>query len=152
MNGRRFESCYAELLGIVAFIVAWRTYPHTDIDAEHIRLMLSTAVGIGGIAVGFLATALAILLAAGDAPPVRQFRRNKHGRFRDVVQLNHRAIVYTLLLAVLSGAGVVIDHTGNDGWHRFGAALWLGLAAASVAAVYRFIRILASLLRQLATT
>jgi len=119
----------------------------THVFPETIPNLLAAIVSVGGIAVGFLATAKAILISIDDRPIIV---RMKHAKvYTRIMGYLRAAIRWSFLLALVSAAALVIDFRGVTSWswtHAVGTAIWLFLATGSILSYIRISRIWYTLL------
>jgi hypothetical protein len=102
-------------------------------------------VSLSAIAVGFLATAKAILFSIDQRQIVSQLR--SLGHYDKLVDYLLAAIHWSFGLAVASALCFVVDLKQPASWHRYALAGWIFVLATSGFACYRVIHIFGKLLR-----
>lgn len=140
---RFFERMYPFIGGIAAAAV-YLYFPalRKHIFPDTIPNLLTAIVSVGGIAVGFLAAAKAILISVDDRPIIKRMKEAKV--YSRVMGYLRAAIRWSFLLALVSAAALVIDYRGITSWdwpYAIGTAFWLFLATGAILSYYRVSRI-----------
>lgn len=138
------EKWYPMILGLVAFSVGACYLWHNPIPVA-LRDLFSVAVSIGAIAVGFLGTAMSILYTIERRWIVKQLKRA--GLFDRLIGYLLHAIWWCLLLAVLSGAGLLLDLKNPANWYSWPVAVWGGVLIGALASCVRVLRLFAMILQ-----
>lgn len=140
---RIVENCYPLVGGLAVGGVYLSVGSLRDyVMPDTISNLLAAVVSVGGIAVGFLATAKSILIAVDDRPIVERMKEAKI--YRRVLRYFRAAIFWSFLLTVVSVVALFFDYKGLKQWdwpHAIGTSVWLAVAAASVLAYHRIARI-----------
>ncbi len=141
MNRLYLERWYPAAGAILAS-AAWGAleFPFPEPDAA--RDLYATTMGFAAITVGFLATAMSIVVAAPDSPLVRDLAAS--GYLKDLVRYLREPFMVGLCLAGLCLLGFVVSKEVAGG-PLFGC-YWAGFAAWLVLSLYRvgaiFVRII----------
>lgn len=109
--------------------------------------LLSAAVSISGIAIGFLATAKSILIAIDDREIIRKLKQIH--RYKPILEYIWWAILWSFILAVFSAFGLLVDLTAivTWGWIHAGCfAIWLFVAVQCGLTCYRVVQVLYAIL------
>lgn len=114
---------------------------------ENLAAVMAATGTFAGITVGFLATAKSILIAIDDRKIVRDLRTL--GRYKRIINNIWAAILWSLLLALLSAAWLFVDLKPTTSWnwsHTTFFAVWLFVALLAVASFFRMINLFKSIL------
>lgn len=114
------ERCYPIGLSIGAAL-AWLTWCRGPINGPHD--LLATAVTLSSIVVGFLATAMSIVLAAPDSSLMKDLRSS--GYVHDLVHYLREPFIVGLALAAFSLSGYVVSEDAAKGDLYVGVIIWL---------------------------
>ncbi|MEZ6099972.1 MAG: hypothetical protein R3E01_13470 [Pirellulaceae bacterium] len=110
--------------------------------------LMAAIVSIGGIAIGFLATAKSILVSIDDKAIIAKLK--KSGYYRRIISYLRYAVRWSFALTIYSAALLLVDlNSGWTIWHSAGFSLWLLLAVASTLSYYRVINIFYAVLETL---
>lgn len=141
------ERFYPIVCGIIAaaaymLIPAARDYRMP----ESISALMAAVVSVGGISVGFLATAKSILVSIDDREIIKKLKQS--GYYRRIVGYLRAAIRWSFWLTLWSAAALVVDLKGQPNqpiewtiWHAAGFGVWVLLAVTATLAYYRVISI-----------
>lgn len=143
--GFRFEK-YGPIAGflITAFIVSLRAKAGFTLPPS-MKDLLSAAMNIAAIAAGFLGTVMAILLAIEDKSGIIILKQMK--RYKPLLGYIQQALYPTMIFAVISGCGLLIDFTKHvHQWVNYAFAGWAALAIFLILACMRIIRIFSAVL------
>ncbi len=138
------QKCYPMILGLAAFGFGAWYFGNNPIPVA-LRDLFSSAVSIGAIAVGFLGTAMSILCSIERRWIVKQVKRA--GMFDRLIGFLLHAIWWCLLLAVLSGAGLLLDLSNPANWYSWSVGVWGGVLIGALTSCFRVIRLFARILR-----
>lgn len=145
---RIIERSYPAALGIAAAAIYLRVPAFRDyVWPDTITNLLGAVVTVGGVSVGFLATAKAILIAVDDRPIIKRAR--EAGVYRSILKYFRAAIRWSFLLTVLSAAALTFDYRGLKVWdwpHAYGTAVWIGVTVTALFAYFRIAQIWYTLL------
>lgn len=108
--------------------------------------LLEATVNISAIAVGFLASAKAIILGANDQVVVKKLRESK--QLKPLMSYFMAAIWWCLFMTMLSAAMLLLDFTKGSQLNDWIVATWVFLAAGSALACLRVIWLFNQALRQ----
>lgn len=125
------ERWYPWIFGAAAGVVWYRFGPSLPMDGN----FLSSALTLGSILAGFLATAKAILLGMQGSQIMRDLRRS--GYIRDLVAYLRSGIYASFSFSIVSLAGF-FNLSGNAVY----GAVWCAMAVLAAAAFYRVVQIL----------
>jgi hypothetical protein len=117
---------------------------------ETLPVLLSAVVTVAAIAVGFLATAKSILIAADDRPIIHRIK--EAGFYNRIIGYFRSAIAWSFALSIASAVPLIFDYKGLKEWdwpHAYGTALWLFIAGGALASYVRLSRIWYTLLAHL---
>lgn len=111
--------------------------------------VMQAVINFAAIIVGFLCTVKSILITIDDKDIVRHLKNDK--RYDRVVDTIWAALIYSMLMAFVSGAWLFVDLTPTTvKWsreHAIGFAVWLAVSVLAVASLYRVARLFRALLR-----
>lgn len=144
------ERLYPYILAILAPLVVCLLW-FFELSPQSVQLaqIFDKVTGLGGIIVGFLATALAILFTLPDGPAVRFLRRNKG--LSQMVAYLEAAIGWWLLVTLISILMLLfLPDIRRNGWLGWAGLLWSYIVGVSILLFYRAARLIGSLLRSLA--
>lgn len=114
--------------------------------APKIEPLTTTLISVASISVGFLGTALAVLLSTPETKYIRQLKDSSAwGRLVDFVT---SALHWTLVFALLSIGFLFIDLKTPDLWKQLALAAWSFVGATAALSSYRSIGLFALLLRE----
>ena len=120
MNALLVERWYPSCLGAVAAL-AWYGL---DLPApENPRELLSTLVSLASIVVGFLATAISIVVAAPEGPLIRQIRDS--GYVEDLARYLREPFLFGIALVLACIAGYLMTKDALGARALTAALLWL---------------------------
>jgi hypothetical protein len=133
------------LVATVAYLIVTRFIqwppPH------NVAAVMAAMGTFAGITVGFLATAKSILIAIDDRKIIRDLRTL--GRYKRIINNIWAAIIWSLLMALLSAAWLFVDLTPPTTWsrgHTFFFATWLFVSVLAVSSFFRMINLFKSML------
>lgn len=109
--------------------------------------LLSAAISVGGIAIGFLATAKSILISIDDKEIVRNLK--KVDRYKSILKYIKSAIFWCFLASIASAIGLLIDLSPGSAWKLVDSlmfACWIFLAVTSALASYRVVSVFYAIL------
>lgn len=118
---------------------------------ESVSALMAAIVSIGGISVGFLATAKSILISIDDKEIVKRLKAT--GYYKRIVGYLRAAIFWSFLLTIYSAAALLVDLKSVNPWTIYraaGFAGWLFLAATATLSYFRVASIYYSVLNTLA--
>lgn len=114
--------------------------------------LLAAVITVAGVAIGFLATSKSILVSIDDKPIIQRIRDG--GLYPRIVGYIKAATFWSFLLTIASVLALLVDYRGLTAWdwpHAIGAAFWLGIAVATMAAHYRAVGIWYTILANIGT-
>ena len=112
--------------------------------------LMAAIVSIGGIAIGFLATAKSILVSIDDREIIQKLKSS--GYYRRIISYLRTAIRWSFLLTGYSAAALLVEFGPSTNWsfaHSVGFSIWLLLATVSTLSYYRVINIFYAVLESL---
>jgi hypothetical protein len=110
------------------------------------RDLMAVVVSVSAIAIGFLATAKAILFTIQDRTVIKYFKDS--ARYTILVDYLMWAIYWSFLSAGLSTLALFFDLTKLNWWAiRVGMTVWVFLAAIATLSYFRVLRIFGLILR-----
>lgn len=130
MNGLAFERWYP-LGGALVLLCAWASFEMGMPASDAMRDLFATTMSLAAITVGFLATAMSIVVAAPESQLIKQLSQS--GYLKDLVRYLREPFVVGIVIAALCMAGFVlpdtVTHHGAFGstWAFLGTWLLLGL-------------------------
>lgn len=139
-----WEKNYPKVLAGVALLVAWFAFPHLP-HTGHAEPLLSSTINLAGIAIGFLATAKAIVYSLGSSRLMKAYR--DLGYTKHLADYFMSAIYWSFFLAALSAACLVlrgsVPHMAKLGLE----AVWVAILVGALAAYHRILMIFQLILR-----
>lgn len=145
---QRYYPSTLGFLGAVAMYVVAKNYPNSAL--KNIKELLSAALSIDAIVVGFVATAKSIIVSMDGRRPVENAKRKRSWGL--VISYTSDAVNVSVVGMALSAVLLVVDLSHPTDWHRLVVAVWMGLLVATVSAYHRVALALSHLLRALDTT
>lgn len=146
-----WERCYPVLLGIIAAAIYLSVPQARNYRMpESLAALMAAVVSIGGISVGFLATAKSILVTIDDKAIIQKLK--KAGYYKRIVKYLLAGIKWSFLLTLWSAAALLVDLKGTMAWtwlHAAGFAVWVFLAVTATLSYYRIINIFYAILNTL---
>ena len=155
--GYFFERNLPWMGGVVAVVIALLMVKLGIKIPPTMKELLAAVINVSAIAVGFLGTILAILMAIDDKSGVIILKQMN--RFHPLLGYIFNTIYMTLILTFLSGVGLLIDFNtpakwldyafiGWLGitWLKFAFMMWLGIASYVLLSNIRILRIFAAVL------
>lgn len=141
----RTERAYPLVAGIlsgVIFLVACRdiVLPKSTKD------LLTAALTIGSITIGFVATAKSILFSIEQKQIIRILK--DAGKFKVLVQYLMAAVHWSFAWAALSGLGLLIDFETPALWHTWIFSIWIWFTMTACLTYYRVIKMFSLILLQ----
>ncbi|MCC6493498.1 MAG: hypothetical protein IT424_10800 [Pirellulales bacterium] len=112
--------------------------------------LMAAIVSIGGIAIGFLATAKSILVSIDDREIIQKLKSS--GYYKRIIAYLRTAIRWSFLLTGYSAAALLVEFGPATSWsfsYSVGFSVWLLLATASALSYYRVINIFYAVLESL---
>jgi hypothetical protein len=110
------------------------------------RDLMGVVVSVSAIAVGFLATAKAILFTIQDRTVIKYFKDSD--RYTTLVDYLMGAIYWSFFSAGLSTLALFFDLTKLNWWEcRFGMTIWVFLVVVATLSYFRVLRIFGLILR-----
>lgn len=140
------ERWYPLALGIIAAIL-YRFTPASEYQPpETLSALMAAVVSVGGIFVGFLATAKSILVSIDDKEIVKKLKKARY--YRAVIAYIRLAILWSFALTIYSAAALLVDFKGTQAtpfqwqpWHATLFSVWIFLLVGSIASYYRVAQI-----------
>lgn len=144
MNGLFRERWYP-FVGAVAAAVLWCYLDLAMPSADARRDLYATSMSFAAITVGFLATAMSIVISAPDSPLVRQLA--KSGYLSDLIRYLKEPFLVGILIAALCLIGFILPDEKTA--HRAFGAIWASLAVWVLLGLFRmgtiFVQIMAEI-------
>jgi hypothetical protein len=147
----RWTRWYPEVLAVLAGVLYFgihltRTYkmPQSAND------LMGATVNLCAIAVGFLATAKAILISVDDKRLIADLKDTGH--YREIVRYLRCAITWAFMLACWSAAGLFLDIGRLPTWTKWyaaGTAVWVASGVGTFLSCHRVIHVFYVLLERL---
>jgi hypothetical protein len=123
VNSLVFERWYPSSLGfILALVWFFLGLP----PPENPRELLGTLVSLASIVVGFLATAMSIIVAAPEGPLIRQVRES--GYVEDLARYLREPFLFGTALVVASVSGYFMTKEVLGSTYFMAALLWLAIS------------------------
>lgn len=141
--GRLVERWYPAVGGLaIGIAYLWIAALRSHVLPGTIPQLLSAVVSVGGIAVGFLTTAKSILISIDDKPIIARIKAVP-GLYARIVGYLRSSIRWSLFVALISAAALVVDYSNIEKWttpYAIGTALWLFVATGAVLSYVRVSR------------
>ncbi len=141
-----FECWFPWAIAILAGLVGYFYACDGGIPTRFCHL-LNVTVSISAIAVGFLGTAMAILMSITKKKLVELMKRGTGEYFDRLIDFLITAILSCCALALLSGFGLLFDFSVAAEWHHLGFGIWLGVLSLAASTCWRIISIFAMVLK-----
>lgn len=142
------ESCYAEVLGVVALGVAASAHASgsLDVDAKKLELLLPSAIEIAGVILGFAMAAEAIVLGL-SGPLIKRFA--EADGFKSLLWFM-TSLTLSAVVLLIGSLVVLMLYPGNSAGSQVSplvVGLLAGVSVWMVASVWRVIRTLQAVVR-----
>jgi hypothetical protein len=142
MNGLARERWYP-LVAAIAAAALWVYLGVKTPGADALRDLYATSMSFAAITVGFLATAMSIVVSAPDGPLIRQLASS--GYLEDLIRYLKEPFGVGILIAAQCLVGFVLPESLTS--HIAFGAVWSGLVAWMLFGLYRmgtiFVKIMA---------
>jgi hypothetical protein len=140
----RWEKCYPYVMGVAA-AAAYYIFLRNRAFPVHITSFFNAALTVSTIAVGFFATAKAIVYSVADTRRVIQALR-KAGLYEAFLGYLTAAINWSFVLAGLTAIYLAFDFSDHQTWKVVLFGIWVFVATTSAFLYFRAIRVLSSTL------
>lgn len=145
------QRLYPWVLGVAGGATMWAVVKADPTSSlKNIKELLSAALSIDAIVVGFVATAKSIIVSMDGRRPVENAKRKRSWNM--IIGYTSAAVHVSVIGMALSAALLVADLSNPGPAHRVLVALWMGLLVTTVAAYHRVALALGHLLKALDTT
>jgi len=144
----KFDKYYPIAIGALAGILhllLFSRYPKYALPVN-IRDLITAATTIASIAVGFLATAKAILVSMNNSEIIQWMKDG--GLYDTTIDYFVEAIYFCMSTAVLSGLLLLIDFKDPIKIALSAVTVWVFLSVTSLLATHRVIRLFSTLLKK----
>jgi hypothetical protein len=138
------EQAYPYLAGIAAGILYFFVGKMCSIP-DTLHQLFAAVISIAAIAVGFLATAKALLITISEDRPLIQ-KLNAIGYYDRFHHYLDAGIGWSFALSIFSAVGLLISFKSEELWHFALLSAWVGLATTTILLYVRVVRILNRLL------
>jgi hypothetical protein len=145
--GGLIERWHPHVLGIGVAIAFAKVFHASPLNEPALKDIFSSALNLSGIAVGFLATANAIVLSLDNKPIVTRLK--ELGAYTNLVKYLIVGIRWAFTLA-LASAAVLLYNQFTAVQRVYAIAAWLGIGVVCGLACFRIARLFASILNDLA--
>lgn len=144
MNERteRWYPFVAGLLTGIIFLIACR---NCELP-KSVKDLLTAALTIGSITIGFVATAKSILFSIEQKRIIRILK--DVSKFKVLVRYLMAAIHWSFAWAALSGLGLLIDFESPALWHTWIFSIWVWFTVTACLTYYRVIKMFSLILLQ----
>ena len=142
---KKWELYYPYIVAAIVAIGSFYYFASFGVPARFERL-LNAIVSLAAIAVGFLGTAKTVFLSLGHTRIVRQMRRHDGEYYTRMMNFMMNGIKFHILLAGLSGLGLLVDFSNAATWHHWALSIWVFVLIGSACSCWRIITILSEIL------
>jgi MFS family permease len=140
LSARTWEKYYPSAVSAFAVVATsvflWRNPGWIHPMAEGVKTLSPSALNVGAIAVGFLATSQSLLLSLANTPPLKALKDADH--YERLLKFFSNALTASFATAILSGIVSTIHLERSGGWRFLIAAVWM---FGSVCAILCYVRI-----------
>jgi hypothetical protein len=150
INGRTLlERFYPILIGAICGYGAWNLFQNKPLP-EKTYDMMANGINIGGIAVGFMATTIALVYTLQSSYIIAQLK--KLGHFQTFLIYFNAALRWCIFLVVVGAVGFFLDFKGQGNppkvelFPRIFFSIWACVFITAGLSAIRFIRILFKIL------
>jgi hypothetical protein len=136
---RWYPFCGGAIVGLLYFFVPTL---NSYVFPETTPQLLSAVVSVGGISLGFLMTAKAILISVDDRPFIQRIKEAR--LYKRIIRYMRSAIFWSFALTLLSAVALIFDYKGHTTWdapHVWATAIWFAIATAAILSYIRVSRI-----------
>lgn len=126
-------------IGLLFLVLYWNS-----VLPKSVKDLLTAALTIGSISIGFLATAKSILFSMEQKKVIRILK--DVGKFRVLVKYLMSAVHWSFFWAVLSGIGLLIDFDSPAAWHPRIFSLWVAITVTACLSYYRVVSMFSAVL------
>lgn len=141
---RTVEKWYPLCAGLVIGLVYGWWFPWRP-ESKALNALLPTIVSISAIAVGFIATAMSILVSMHGRRTIRSLRQM--GTYDLLIRYMIGAVQWCLVLAVVSAVLLLTDLSSIERWLRWVLGAWVFLTIGTGLACFRIMSIFFAILR-----
>jgi hypothetical protein len=148
-NGEKwFENAYPTILSFFALVIGlilWVIFPgwqHSFIAGA--AKLFPSALNVGAISTGFLATSLSILLSISGSRVFRKLREAHHDA--RLINFFSRALAVSFMWSLMSAWMTALNFQAGGAWRRVAFLAWCFLSMCSVLCYYRASRMLTAVL------
>ena len=144
----KIEKWYPLTVGTLAALIAFgleRRYSFQLPPA--IKDVLTATTTLSSIIVAFLAAVQAILFSINQEQVVRNLKQAFV--YKKLINYLMDAIHWSILLAVISSAGLILDFSVPQKWYLYAFYTWIFVLAVALLSCYRIIRLFNRILRSL---
>jgi hypothetical protein len=139
------ERFFPPALGIIAAGTYFAVARGYDVPAT-VHDLFTAMISISSIAVGFFATAKAIVVSIEEKKTVIK-KLKQLGYYDDFLAYLSAAIHWSFALAILSAVGLLVDFEKEAVWRSGALTIWIAVMITAAASYYRVVRILNLVLR-----
>lgn len=127
------------------YLYLFKRFPKYALPAN-LRDLITAATTIASIAVGFLATAKAVLVSISNSDVIQWMKDGGH--YDTIIDYFVTAIHYCLLTALWSGMLLLIDFKDPTKIVLAAVAIWVFLSVAALFSTYRVISLFSTILKK----
>lgn len=109
--------------------------------------VLTATTTLSSIIVAFLAAVQAILFAINHEQVIRNLKQAS--AYKSLINYLMDAIHWSILLAVISSAGLILDFTVAQKWYFYAFYVWIFVLTVAFLSCYRIIRLFNKILKSL---
>ena len=126
--------------GGTAALAFYGHFAHID------TVILGAGMTFAGVLIGFMGTAISILLTVPAAEKLKELKYDGISYFDRIVSLMFAVVGWSAALALYSIASMVLSDSFG-GYDKYADAIWTGLFVGSVVASYRALKVFAKLVK-----
>ncbi|WP_009633816.1 hypothetical protein [Synechocystis sp. PCC 7509] len=141
---KKVERWFPLLIGVLTaafYIYFLRNY----FLPSSVKDLFSSTMQISSILIGFLITALSILVTIEDKKIIQQLKRM--GLYNKLLNYFMDATKWSFCLVIASSIGLLINFDVQQSWHSSAFAAWLFVLTTTMSSCYRVIDIFADIIR-----
>lgn len=128
-------------LAVIAGIATAFAYPHTSLREDTIAPVLNATVSVGSIAVGFVATAMAMLYSMSASRLIHELKRSSDKRWLRIINYAIESLAWCFVLVIASWIGLFGHYGTATRLNHCLSVFWMSLAIGSGVSVVRVLSV-----------
>lgn len=144
----KIEKWYPLIIGTLAALISFGLERRYSFQLPpSMKDVLTATTTLSSIIVAFLAAVQAILFSINHEQVIRNLKQASV--YNKLINYLMDAIHWSILLAVTSSAGLILDFSVTQKWYSYAFYIWIFVLTVALMSCYRIIRLFNRILRSL---